>query len=259
MMEINRLKIGLALGGGAARGQAHAGVLKVFFEEHIPIHLIAGTSAGALVGALYCTGMGVEEIGRTIIDIKWGDMLSFGFHKLGFFNTDKLERLLDKTIGGKCFEETVIPFKVVAVDITTGKEVVLGSGPIAPAVRASCSVPGVFEPIPWDSKLLVDGGIANSVPADVVRDMGADYVIGVNLNGDRFFERKPKNILDILNASFHITISNNTQKAYQIADIMIAPDLRKWSYHKLRGGREKARLGEEAARAVMDTLKKAIY
>ena len=253
------LKTGLALGGGAARGQAHVGVLKVFAEEHIIIDLVAGTSAGSLVGALFCTGHGWREIAEMTFNIKWGDMLSFGFRKLGFFKTDKLEKLLDRTIGSKCFEETELPFRVVAVDIITGEEVVLDKGPIAPAVRASCSVPGVFEPVAWGDRLLVDGGIVNSVPADVARDMGADYVIGVNLNGDRLLQKKPRNLRDVIHASLQISVSNNTQKAYQNADLMITPDMRRFSYHNLKDGEEKARAGETAARQLVGKIKADLF
>ncbi len=251
-------KVGLALGGGAARGLSHIGVLKVLEEEGIEVHCVAGTSAGSLIGSLYCAGLSWRDIKSTAKDIDWGDLVAPTWPTLGLAKSDRLEKTLGKILRNKSFADLLIPFRAVATDITTAEEVVLSTGPVAPAVRASCSIPGIFEPTEWEGRLLVDGGLLNDVPTDVVKDMGATVVIGVNLNADRIIARKPENIMEIFYRSLNILIYNSTQKAQKAADVMVAPRLGDFAYQDLKRLDELVAKGEQAMREQLGNLNNAL-
>jgi NTE family protein len=249
-------KLGLALGGGAARGLAHIGVLKILEEEQIGIHCVAGTSAGSLIGCLYCAGLSWRQIKDTAEDIDWGDLISPTWPTLGIVNPAKLEKTLERMLGGRRFEQLSIPFRAVAVDITTGEEVVLHSGSVAKAVRASCSIPGIFEPTELQGRLLVDGGLVNDVPTDVVSEMGAKRVIGVDLNADRIVPKRPENLIEVFYRSLNILIYNSAQRARRVADVMVVPRLAGFAYHDLSRLDELIAKGELAARDQLKLLKK---
>jgi len=253
-----KVKIGLALGGGAARGLAHIGVLKVLEEEQIRIHCVAGTSAGSLIGSLFSAGFSWQKIKETARDIDWGDLVSPTWPTLGIVNPAKLERTLDRMLRGRGFEDLSIPFRAVAVDITNGEEVVLQSGSVARAVRASCSIPGIFEPTELEGRLLVDGGLLNDVPTDVVGDMGADRVIGVDLNADRIVPKRPENLIEIFYRSLNILIYNSAQRARRAADVMVVPRLEGFSYHDLGALDELIARGERAMRDQIAAVKKLV-
>lgn len=248
-------RIGLALGGGAARGLAHIGVLKVLEEEQIDIHCVAGTSAGSLIGSLYCAGLSWRQIRQTAEGVDWGDLVSPTWPTLGIVNPAKLEKTLNGLLQRRRFEELGTPFRAVAVDITSGEEVVLSSGPVAVAVRASCSIPGIFAPTELGDRLLVDGGLVNDVPTDVVRSMGADVVIGVDLNADRVINRRPENLVEVFFRSLNILIHNSAQRARRVADIMIVPRLEGFAYHDLKRLDELIIEGQRAAREKIAKLK----
>jgi NTE family protein len=250
-------KVGLALGGGAARGLSHIGVLKVLEEQGIELSYIAGTSAGSLIGSLYCAGLSWRDIKSTARDIDWGDLVAPTWPTLGLAKSDKLERTLGRILRNKSFTDLRIPFRVVATDITTAEEVVLSTGPVAPAVRASCSIPGIFEPTELEGRLLVDGGLLNDVPTDVVKDMGATVVIGVNLNSDRITARKPENLMEIFYRTLNILIYNSTQKAQKSADVMVTPRLGGFAYQDLNRLDELVAKGEQAMREQLGKLKNA--
>ncbi|UCF97676.1 MAG: patatin-like phospholipase family protein [Spirochaetaceae bacterium] len=249
-------KIGLALGGGAARGLAHIGVLKVLEEEGIVIHRVAGTSAGSLIGSLFCAGLGWQKIAEVARNIDWGNLVSPTWPSLGLVSPDKLEKTLNDILRRKRFEELAVPFRAVAVDIASGEEVVLNSGAVARAVRASCSIPGIFEPTEFEGRLLVDGGLVNDVPTDVVKDMGAELVIGVDLNADRVINRRPENLIEIFYRSLNILIYNSTQRARRVADVMVVPELQGFAYHDLSRLDELIARGTKAMRAQINKVKK---
>jgi NTE family protein len=170
-------------------------------------------------------------------------------------NPDKLEKTLSRLLKRKRFEDLSIPFRAVAVDIATGEEVVLCTGMVASAVRASCSIPGIFEPTELEGRLLVDGGLVNDVPTDVVKAMGAELVIGIDLNADRVINKRPENLIEIFFRSLNILIHNSAQRARRIADIMIVPRLEGFSYHDLKRLDELIDEGERAMRENIIKLK----
>jgi len=185
-------KLGIALGSGSSRGFAHIGILRVFEDENIPIDYIAGTSIGAYIGAIYSAGA-IKELEEFILSLDWKKLFRYydlRLSKSGIFSGKKIMELLEMVLDGLNFEELYIPFSCVAVDIKRAKEVVFESGDILKAIRASLSMPGVFTPVEYGDMLLVDGGIMNPVPVDIVKSMGADIVIAVDLSGI-FLEENP--------------------------------------------------------------------
>ena len=247
-------KVGLALGGGVARGLAHIGVLKVLAEEGIRPDFVAGTSAGSLVGALFCHGLDWRQIREVALGVEWKDLVSFRPTRLGFARTGRLEAQLEKLLEGARFEDLALPLCAVAVDIANGEEVLLDRGPVARAVRASCSIPGIFEPTPWEERLLVDGGLINDVPADVAAAMGAETVIAVDLNRNRVGTRPPENLFDVILDSLNILLRNSVQKGIAAADVRVVPDLAGLGYRNLRLMDTFIQRGEAAMRAAVGQL-----
>ncbi len=248
-------KLGLALGGGAARGMAHIGVIKVLEEEDVDVSFVAGTSAGSLMGALYCAGLGWREMREIAGSINWGDIVSPAFDGMGMVSARKLEKVLNEVIGEREFTDLDRQFSVVATDIQTGEPVVLSTGSVSHAVRASCSIPGIFAPTTWGDRILVDGGLVDDVPVDIVRDMGADAVVGVDLNEDRGHADPPDNLIDVFYQSLNILIYNAAKSKKRTADIMISPDLAGFKYYSLRRIDELVAAGEDACRRWIPALK----
>ena len=239
---------GLALGGGAARGIAHLGVLKVLEETGLHPDFITGTSAGSIVGALYAGGYTWETIAEVTRALDWTDMVQPVFPKMGLVRGDRLERQLTDLLGDRTIEELEVPFKAITVDLECGELFVIDRGPVARAVRASCSIPGIFEPVEYEDRLLVDGGVLNDVPTDVCREMGADVVLGVELSADMIRERTPENIFGVLMATFAIMVRHSQQTAPDHNTIIIQPDLAGFNYHNLKRADEMIQRGEQAAR-----------
>jgi NTE family protein len=213
---------------------------------------------GAVVGAALCAGMGWQAILDRARRIDWPDIAGLTIPRKGFLRMDRFEGLIRDTIGVQDFAELAIPLRTVAVDLATGRQVVFSEGLIARAVRASCSVPGVFEPLEEGEGVLVDGGLLNEVPADVARAMGADVVLAVSLTADRRHDAPPRNVLDIIYYSFDILLAARTQESLRAADLVVAPVLSGFSYRDLRRVEELVRRGETAMRESVGTLKKLI-
>ncbi len=249
-----RKKLGLALGGGGARGLAHIGILKVLEEEGLRADFVAGTSVGSLIGALYCCGYGWRELADLARSIDWTDLIAFTVPRLGLVNARKLERLVERLTEKRTVEQLPVPFRAVAVDITSGEEVVLSSGPVSRAVRASASIPVIFEPARWEGRLLVDGGMLDNVPTGVVRDMGAEVVVAVNLSGEMSKSRPPENLADMVIYSLELLIHGQGQRGTAAADVPVVPDLAGFSYRSLAHREELIRRGETAMRAALPTL-----
>ena len=179
-------KIGLALGSGSARGWAHIGVIKAITEAGIHVDYVAGTSIGALVGAVYASGR-IDSFKDVVLQLDWKKIASFldvVFPKSGLIDGNKIAEFIRSHVGEKNIENLSLPFCAVSTDLATGNEVIIKDGDIIEAVRASISVPGIFTPVRKGDMALVDGGLVNPVPVNVVRKMGANLVIAVDLNHD---------------------------------------------------------------------------
>jgi len=180
-MGVNRRRVGLALGGGGVRGMAHVGVLHVLEQEKIPVDCIAGTSVGSFVGAAYAAGVRGDRLLKLAQEVQWRHIARLVWPRHGFVSFSRMESYITRFMGDLTFDDLEIPYAAVTADLTTGEPVVLKEGRVAPAVRASCSIPGVVTPVRLNGRLLVDGGIVNNLPISVVRDLGADLVIAVAL------------------------------------------------------------------------------
>ena len=200
-------KVGLALGGGVARGIAHIGVLKVLDDSQIPIDFITGTSAGSIVGAAYASGLDVKTIEQIALNIHWAELLKFAFFQPGFISEEAIIDYVIKYIGDYDFSELKIPFAAVATDIRTGEEVVIKEGSVARAVAASSAFPGFFAPADLAGRFLIDGGIAANVPVAAVRGMGAEYVIASNVIPTKPVRTLPRDPLQAFGRSLDLILN----------------------------------------------------
>lgn len=237
-------KIGIALGGGAARGIAHIGVLEILEKEGIPIDVVAGTSAGAVIGALYCSGMTPLKLKEVVNGFDWkkrSNLVDISLPKTGFIAGDKLMREVQDLMGGDLtFEELKKPFACVACDLLTGEEIVMNTGSVIEAVRASIAIPIIFQAVKRNGRYLIDGGMINQVPVNVARAMGADYVIAVNVTPVRAHKLKNKlgeqencgkecephpNLISVMLNIIEIANSFRIEASLVGADIIIEPHM----------------------------------
>ena len=279
-------KVGLALSGGGARGFAHIGALKVLRDLGMPIDYVAGTSMGSIVGGLYAAGYSVEELEEVINTVNWGEVFSdtpprkmwsflkkrqsskylfgLGFTGKGFSlptgitkgqKISTLFSFLSISVSGiEHFDDFPIPFRAVAADIETGEEVVLDHGSLAEAMRASMSVPGVFTPVEIDGHLLVDGGIVKNLPVDILKEMGADIVIAVDVSSGLLNREQLGNPVAILNQMVGLQMLKVTEAQRQLADVVIHTDLEDYSSTDFDKGNEISALGEQSTIEKLDEL-----
>ena len=255
-MNKNKYKLGLALGGGGARGFAHIGVLKAFEEEGIIFDEVSGTSAGSIVAALYAYGLTATEMENVAKTIRPKDI------KKGLFfmpsETDGIENIIKGAVGDVHFDELKLPFTAVAVDLITGKEVHLRAGNVAKSVAASCAVPGFFKPVEIDTYRLADGGLQNTIPADVVRKDGCKVVISVDVNHTRGEGTSSTKLLDILSASLGIVMKSNAVNGKIFSDLVIEPDLKKFKSTSMDGYLEMIDIGYKEAKKRMPEIKELL-
>jgi len=247
-------RIGLALSGGAVRGIAHVGVLEILEREGIRPDYVAGVSAGSLVGALYCAGYTPAQIKTLALEMRWGRLARPCRPHLSLFDADRLEQQLNELLGGKTFDQLAIPFAALSVDILTSESVTLRAGSVARAVRASCALPGIFQPVEWDGRLLIDGGILNNVPVSLAREMGADYIIAVSLANLRVSRPRPRNVLEVWLASLDL-LARQVQQEAALADCLIIPDVEAFNLADFRNASLLLERGRQAAEAHVERLR----
>jgi len=270
---MKKIKVGLALGGGAARGLAHIGVLEVLERERIPIDMIAGTSFGGLVGAFHARGQDSSVMREMAVKLNLVKMLSLAdlaLPRSGLFGGKAVINMLQKMMGKDIkFDELPIPLALVATDIITGEEVVIDRGSVLEGVRASISIPGIFTVAKWQNRYLVDGGLVNPVPVSVLKDMGADFTIAVNVMPDvgasvRHSKKEDKkewkepNIFNVLLQSLYIGTYVIAKASIEGADIAINPDTAHINPADFHHAEECIQQGEIAARAAMPEIKRKL-
>jgi NTE family protein len=254
---MTRPKIGLALGSGAARGFAHIGVLKILQQENIPIDYIAGSSMGSVIGVCFANGLDLAMMEKLVIHLKRKHWLDFTVPGLGFVVGEKMKELIRLLTHRKALEELDIPTAVVATDLSSGEPVIFRTGSIADAVRASSSIPGVFEPVVIDGRMLVDGGVIDRVPISVVREMGADLVIAVDVV-PQASKVQVKNVLDVILQTLSIMEREILNKHIPAVDLMIHPDLADVSPSAFHHAEICIQRGEEAARVQVPQLREML-
>ncbi len=251
-----RLRVGLALAGGFARGIAHIGVLRVLREAGIPIDVISGTSVGALIGAAYCAGSSLEEMQRIGAATSFADFGRWTPSWLGLATNQRMEKYLARFTPLKTFEELAIPLAIAATDINAGVSVYYTRGPIGPPLRASCAYPGLFMPIQFEGRTLVDGFLTAPVPVEGALLLGADIVIAVYLEAGNIEE--PRTFTDVLSRSFNI-IQRHADLAWrQQTDVIIEPDVKPFVWDDFTRTPEMVAAGEAAALAALPEIRAAI-
>ena len=248
-------KIGLALGGGFARGIAHAGILQVFEDHHIPIHCITGVSAGAIAAAAYASGATPAEIARAGCRLRFGDVARWSLGRMGFAVSERMKRFLERVLKRYRFEEMRIPLGVLATDLCTGEEVrFCDSGDVFLPIRASCAYPGLFQPVNQEGRLLVDGAISMEIPAQFARRLGATHVISVHLPilGP---VPSPSNVFQVVNRCFQIMQGRAEEPWRSQSDLVIEPDVRGVEWDGFTSGPQLLEAGEAAALAALPHIR----
>lgn len=264
MQELKRPRIGLALGSGGAKGLAHIGVIKVLEENNIPIDLIAGSSIGAMAGGFYLATQNINRVEDIALGTNWKKILSLMDPSLsqGFISGKKVKKFIEDCVGKINIEDCKIPFSAVATDLKSGNVVVLNRGTLATAIRASISVPLVFKPVEIDGELLVDGGLSMPVPVEVARNMGAEFIIAVNLDDDYFtsgIQDQEFDFTKIAGNSINILRHHLASCNVRDADIVINPRAGNAHWGKFVDAGTIILTGEEAAREALPRLQEMIY
>ncbi|HWQ52861.1 MAG TPA: patatin-like phospholipase family protein [Bryobacteraceae bacterium] len=240
-------RIGLALGGGFARGIAHVGVLRVLEQSQIPIHCITGVSAGSMVAAAFASGATSDEIAMIGSSMRFADIARWRIGRMGFAGSERMERFLRRLLKRYRFEEMSIPLGVVATDILTGEPVDFrGSGDVFLPIRASCSYPGLFQPVPSNGRLLVDGAMSIEIPAALARALGATHVVSVHLPMQNH-AAMPRNMFQVVNRCFQILQSRTEDCWKQLSDVVISPDVCGVEWDAFRSAMLLVEAGERAA------------
>jgi NTE family protein len=225
------IKVGVALGGGGARGLAHIGVLKAFEEGDVPVSAIAGNSVGALIGSLYAAGVTTAQMEQMTQEIGWSSLTNYSRYSLfrlvlleHRMSTGNMEVYLRKYMGDTRFDQLKMPFACAATDLQTGERVVFREGPVALAARASATIPGMFQPVEFRHRYLVDGGLVSNLPTDLVAPMGVDIIVAVDVTAD-ISHIQPKSVLAVLNQAIYIQSEHLAQDELTRAQVVIRPEL----------------------------------
>jgi len=250
-------KIALVLGAGSSKGFAHIGVIKILESNKVPIHMIVGTSVGSVVGSLYAYGYDAFQLQKLSFSIEKGDIVDLTIPDNGFIKGEKLEEFVNKIVKNTPIEKLKIPFYAVAADVQSGQEVAFGRGNTGMAVRASCSIPGVFRPVKIGEKMYVDGGVVSPVAVDVAKQFGADIVIAVDISAgaERTF---PENTIETILRSFDIMYSKLASIQISKADVVIKPKVGHIGAADFSKRHEAVMEGEKAALEALPQVMKII-
>jgi NTE family protein len=249
-----RPRVGVALGGGFARGIAHIGVLRVLEQNEIPIDFIAGTSVGALVAAEYASGTSLDEMQRQGSHTKFSDFGRWTLSRMGMASNERLEEFLHRFTTANYFNQMKLPLCIVATDLIKGESVYFTDGEIGPALRASCAYPGLFLPVEHHGRILVDGFLTEQVPAVAAHHMGADVVIGVHLEPGLLTTR-PRNTIEVISRSFSIIQTKGHQPWRDAVDVLLEPDVHHVLWDEFLKTPQLVAAGEDCASMAMPRIK----
>jgi NTE family protein len=248
-----KFKVGLCLSGGGTKGFSYLGAFKAFQEYGIEFDMVAGTSAGSLFGAIYASQMDISTIKDATKGMKNSD---FRHSKLGILPSgmDKLQELIKQVIPVEKIEDLKIPYYAVAVDLKTGKEVHFNSGNLASVITGSCAIPGVFLPVKYKNMTLIDGGVKNNIPADVLKMNGCDFVVTIDCNCSRGGGTSSDKLFTQFSTSVGIMMVNNSRQGIELSDLIICPDLKKYKSLSLDGKEEMIKEGYRATVEMMPEI-----
>jgi NTE family protein len=250
--------IGLALGGGFARGFAHLGVLQVFEQHKIPISHIAGTSVGSILGAAYASGAPLSRIIDTCRSLRLKDIARWRVSRLGLASNQRLGDLIDRVFEAHEFEELRIPLAVVATDLTSGEPVVFTRGSLVDAIRASCAFPGLFKPVEIGTRCLADGGLVAPVPTRAARDLGATSVIGVSVGMQDGHRGAPTNIFQVVSRAVNAAQKHQLEVWERHANFVLRPDVQSLAWDDFDRADEAIAAGVAATTRALPRIQKLL-
>jgi len=253
-----RLTLGVALGGGFARGIAHIGALKVLEEENIPVDFVAGTSVGAIIGAGYCSGMTAAELADMARTLRFADFARLTLSRYGFYNNDRMVRFFARVLKQHNFEDLKIPLAITATEFRTGEAAVFTKGALVDPIRASCAYPGMFLPVEIEGRSYIDGMLAYAVPTTPLRQLGADRVLGIYLSAHWHNARPPRHVFEVIGQCFSIAQSKLSVAWMKDADLVIEPDVEGFGYDCFERTPELIAAGEASLRAVLPQVREML-
>jgi NTE family protein len=251
-------KVGLALSGGTAKSVAHVGVLKALTEEKIPIDCVAGTSGGSIVGALYASGMPMSSIENIATTMSWFKLVSLKLTRLGFVSSEAIEQFVKEMIGDVQFEDLKTPLTVVAANLVTGEKREFKTGPVALAVRASCSIPQIYLPVDIGGEYYVDGGVAEYLPIQTLESMGCDFTIGSHLGPVDPTYRRPHHILQLVMQITGLMARKNYLHSIELADFVVHTNLDKFSSFDFNSSEKTIEMGYTTTKEMIGDLRSEI-
>lgn len=254
----SRAGIGLALGGGFARGFAHLGVLQVLEQHQIPISHIAGTSVGSILGAAYASGAPLARIIETCRTLRFRDIARWRVSRLGLASNQRLEKVIERVFESRQFEDLRIPLAVVATDLTSGEPVVFTQGNLVDAIRASCAFPGLFEPVEIGTRCLADGGLVAPVPTRAARELGATAVIGVSVGMQDGHRGAPTNIFQVVSRAVNAAQKHQLEVWERHADLVLRPDVQSLAWDDFDRADQAISAGAAAARRALPRIEKLL-
>jgi len=250
--------VGLALGGGFARGYAHLGVLKVFEENQIPISCLAGSSIGSILAAAYASGTSLSNIIDKCREIRFRDFARWRVSRFGLASNDRLGALVQRCFDSRQFEDLYVPTAIVATDLGTGDPVVFKQGALAEAIRASCAFPGLFEPVQIGTRYLADGGLVAPVPTRAAREMGAQLVVGISVGSHDGQRGAPSNIFQVVSRAVSAAQKHQMESWERLADIVLRPKLQDLAWDDFGRIDEAMAAGAAVATSALPQIRKLL-
>ena len=248
------VRIGLALGGGFARGIAHAGLLRAFQRHRIPIHCVAGVSAGAVVAAAYASGTTADEIADVGRSMRFSDVGRWRPGRLGLVSSAAMTGFLGRLLKTDRFEDMRVPLGVLATDLSTGEPIIFSTaGSVVDPVRASCAYPGLFQPVQSQGRLLVDGAMSMCVPAGLARQLGATHVISVTVP-PAVPTGQPSNLFQVVSRCLQIMQRHADDRWRTESDLVIAPEVSDVEWHRFDRAEQLIEAGERAGTAAVPEI-----
>lgn len=248
-------RVGIALSGGTAKVITHIGVLRAFEDAGLRPVVLTGTSGGSLIGVLYAAGVSVEELTGLANDVNWRRLAKIRLPKLGFLSSGRIEEFMRELLGDTRLEDLDIPIHVVATNLLTGDKTVFSSGPVAPIVRASCSIPQIFSPVEIDGGLYSDGGVVEYLPVETLRELPCDIRVGVHLGAYLDFSQPPQHLVGLILRVLGVVAQRNARASAALADVVVRPDLRGFGGFDLNRAEEMIDVGYRAGLVAVEEVR----